>query len=325
VHGRLVFDTTPRFALLSTGPASGKTRALEMIMMLSRNGQALIDPTPASFAMMCAEHRATTGIDEIDILFGAGSAKQVLRSLLNSGYKRGAVWPRANGDTLSVFAPLVLAGMGKRFRTAGPLDALRTRCLMVDMVPCGPDNRPETFRDRLHAPTASAVRQQLGRWCTHNSPTIGSAFPELPPGIEDRTAELAEPLLQVADVAGGHWPETARTALLSLLRGTAGDETPGPLPLAEQLFADLALIFARTNETRLSSVAICEALCALPGRPWAALWPSAASAPRELAALLSPFGIEPSVVRVSATLTLRGYRIEDLAPLFPDTDEQQVA
>lgn len=47
-------------------------------------------------------------------------------------------------------------------------------------------------------------------------------------GVEGRAAEIREPLLSVADAAGGEWPERAREACLTLALGApvAGEVTP---------------------------------------------------------------------------------------------------
>ena len=39
----------------------------------------------------------------------------------------------------------------------------------------------------------------------------------MPDGVEDRDADVWEPLLAVADLAGGHWPNTARVAAVTVV------------------------------------------------------------------------------------------------------------
>ena len=95
---RLAFDTTPRLAFLSRGPKSGKTEALNRVTDLSHNGATMVDPTHAGYAQSIGEGCATVTIDELDVLFGAGSAKATLRSLLNAGYKQGAEWKQCGQE-----------------------------------------------------------------------------------------------------------------------------------------------------------------------------------------------------------------------------------
>lgn len=62
------FDSTPRLALLSPEPGSGKTRALEVLELLVPNPMLAINATPAALFRSVAEHdsRPTILFDEID-------------------------------------------------------------------------------------------------------------------------------------------------------------------------------------------------------------------------------------------------------------------
>jgi hypothetical protein len=46
---------------------------------------------------------------------------------------------------------------------------------------------------------------------------MAGAEPVMPDGVTDRAAEVWEPLVAIADVAGGHWPATARAAASHLV------------------------------------------------------------------------------------------------------------
>lgn len=312
VNEHLGFDTTPRIAFISDKPASGKTTALEAVLRVSFHGNQVVDPTPGTFCQLVSEERSSVGIDETDCLFGAGAAKSTLRSLLNSGYRRGAKWSRANKPPVSVFAPVALAGLGKKFRTAAELAPLRGRSLVIEMVPTAPT---ETYRERLHGPMAGHIRESLTVWCKRNYHDITGAWPEPVEGITARHAEIAEPLLMLADTAQGHWPETARVALREILLGETVE--PAELPLGDALMRDLLAVFG--EESKLSTIAIVDALYALPASPWRALWPSRSTAPRELAGMLAPFGIQPCPVRLEDKV-LRGYHRDALQPLWDELD-----
>jgi len=45
---------------------------------------------------------------------------------------------------------------------------------------------------------------------------LGDAYPELPDGLSDRQGDAWEPLLAIADAAGGDWPAHARAAAVAL-------------------------------------------------------------------------------------------------------------
>ena len=85
------------------------------------------------------------------------------------------------------------------------------------------DEAKESFRLRDHPAEASPIYDALVEWCMRNRETISTLRPELPTGIEDRTADIWEPLLTIADVAGGDWPKRAREAA-TYLTGVAKDD-----------------------------------------------------------------------------------------------------
>ena len=49
---------------------------------------------------------------------------------------------------------------------------------------------------------------------------VGEAWPALPEGVTDRRAEAWEPLIAIADAAGGTWPERARVASVADVAAT---------------------------------------------------------------------------------------------------------
>jgi hypothetical protein len=309
-NDRLAFDTSPRLMFSSEGPGSGKSRALELVQLLSHNGQLVIDPTAPSFAQLASEQRATILVDEMDVLIGRGSGKADLRSLFNASYKKKtAIWSRAGKPAVPIFAAVGFAGMGATFRSAPVLSALRSRTLVVEMVPGMP---PESYRPRVHDPLADALRAELGKWVGRNTSRIIESLPDMPEDLTaGRAAELAEPLIMLAEIAGGHWPETARNAVQEVMLGRSAE--PDALPLSSQLLADIAAVFGDAEQ--IGTVDLVEALCALPERPWATVWPSAVSAPKDLAGMLEPLGVTPTRIRVDG-VQVRGYLRSAFVPLW---------
>lgn len=126
----------------------------------------------------------------------------------------------------------------------------------------------------------------------------------MPAGIVDRPADVWEPLLAVADQAGGRWPDTARTACVELAKVAASREAS----LGVRLLADLRDVFGDSG--RLSSETILEALHAVDEAPWADLHGKALDA-RGLARRLRQYEVTPLKVKVDGK-ALKGYRREDL-------------
>lgn len=310
-NDRLAFDTSPRLMFSSDQPGSGKSRALEMCALLCHNGAIVCDPTAPSFAQLASEQRATILVDELDILLGRGNAKSDLRSLFNASYKRKtAFFSRAGKPPIPIFAAVAFAGLGSTFRSAAVLSALRSRTLVIEMVRTTP---PESYRPRVHDYTAEALRAELAEWVGRNTSRIVETWPDLPEGISDRAAELCEPLIQVADIAGGRWPEAARNAIRELMLGQ--NDAPDEMPLSAQLLQDIRTVFGDADQ--VSTVDLVEALCTLAGGRWASLWPSPVAAPKELSGLLSPLGVIPVRIRVDGH-QVRGYVRTAFEPLWAD-------
>jgi hypothetical protein len=126
----------------------------------------------------------------------------------------------------------------------------------------------------------------------------------MPPGVSDRPADVWEPLLSVADAAGGHWPERARQACTWLVR----DNADRGISLGIRLLADLRGIF--DGARALATEDILSQLHELDAAPWADLKGQPLDA-RGLARLLDPYDITPAKVKVGGR-PLQGYRAEHL-------------
>ena len=125
----------------------------------------------------------------------------------------------------------------------------------------------------------------------------------MPDGIRDRDADVWEPLLALADEAGGHWPERARVSAVTLVT-LAKEGTPS---LGVRLLSDLREVFG--TEEILPTESILGGLYALDEAPWADIKGKELN-DRTLASKLRQYEIRPKVLRIGAA-TLRGYRRED--------------
>ncbi len=293
-HSFQAFDCAPRLALLSSEPASGKTRVLDLLALLAAKPEPLFDVTgPAMFALISQEH-PTIMLDETDQFFGrgGGGGKRNVLAILNVGYRRGASVLRMERGApvrYDVYGPVAFAGLGKL------PDTIDSRCVKVKMRRRKPGEACDRFIPRYHAPLGQELGKALGAWATSVGAELATAEPELPDGVEDRAAELWWPMLSVADAAGGEWPAKAREACVALLRGDSAGEKDTQPP-AVQLLADMAAVWPEGAD-RMPTAELVPALLALQGSPWAGMW-TPMTAPREIAALLEPRGIKPVKVRV---------------------------
>jgi len=309
-HAVNAFGASPRLAVLSEGPASGKTRVLELTGMLSHDPVQEVDLTGPALVALTDQRQPTVLLDETDTIFGThgGSSHAALRSVLNAGYKQGATVTRRTGGTygrMRIYGPVAFGGLGIL------PGALLTRCVVIRMRPRRPEDLIESYYPRIHAPMGMAIGEAFGSWVTSVTLDLASAWPALPDGVQDRPAEIWEPLLAVADAAGGSWPDRARAACTELVLGNRTEPVLSP---GERILADLLDVW-RPSEDKLPTAEIITRLFALPGAPWAALW-SPDAAPRELSALVSVRGVRPVKIRMKDR-TMQGYRRADFAPLWP--------
>jgi len=268
-HAHLLdaFDSTPRLAFLSPEPGSGKTRGLEICGTLVPHPMAAVNASPAALfrAVSMESGRPTILFDEIDTVFGpkAGDNEE-LRGLINAGHRRIGVSYRcvAVGDQQTVqpfpvYAAVAVAGLGWL------PDTILHRSIVIRMRRRAPNEYVEAFRSRIHEPEGHALRDRLAAWADTIRDQVTGAFPQMPEGVNDRPADVWEPLLAVADAAGGDWPVRARTACLELVAAAASE---GKASLGIGLLTDLRTVFG--NADRMPTTQIVAALTAMDEAPW---------------------------------------------------------
>jgi hypothetical protein len=299
-----VWETTPRIGFLSAEPASGKSRALEITELLVPNPVLTVNVSPAYiFRKVGADGGSTILYDEIDTVFGPKAKdNEEIRGLLNAGYRKGATAGRCvvkgnliETEELPAYAAVALAGLGWL------PDTILTRSVIVRMRRRLPGETVEPFRQRIHTAEGHAVRSRLELWARSIKDAVD--WPELPAEIVDRNADCWEPLVAVADAAGGVWPDLARKAAVALV-AAAQDQEP---TLGVQLLQDCRTAFGESKEmpTKLLIVA----LTSMPESPWGNLRGQPLD-DRGLAHRLRQYSIKPGVIRIGE-LTQRGYKRQD--------------
>ena len=297
------FDTTPRLAFMSAEPMSGKTRALESSEHLVCDPLMGFSMTAAVTVRLVAERRRTVLFDEVDAIYGTQKRQEAngeLVAFMNAGYRRGAKAHRCstgNGSKhealeFDAFAALAVAGLRNL------PDALATRAIVVRMRRRAPDEQVEPFRIKHHVPEAKPIREALEEWCQEVSATL--VEPHLPDGVTDRAADIWEPLISIADVAGSDWPQRARSAAVYFTRANAEDEARSG---GVELLVHVRDAFGAT-------ATLCERLNSRAESPWKELRASQGINDRLLASRLKQYGIKSKDVRVGDK-ALKGYLVED--------------
>ena len=307
-HAIAHFYTTPRLILDSAEPGSGKTRVLEVAQFLVSKPEMTISITTAAIFRMLAVGPVTLLFDEIDAVFSGngGGNHEDLRALLNAGYKRSATVARCVGDAsrmkverFPVFAPVALAGI------AGGMPAtITTRAITVHMRRRAPHEHAEPFRERKVEKEAEPLRDQLADWLDRvGADQLAGAEPAVPDGVADRAAEVWEPLLAIADEAGGHWPDTARAAAVHFVASAASSGTS----IGIRLLADLRALFLAGRVERMATSEILAELLAAEETAWGDLDGRPLDG-RRLARELARYNVRPGPIRIAGQPT-KGYQI----------------
>ncbi len=303
------FESTPRLAFLSPEPASGKSRAMEVTEPLVPNPVEAVNVTPAYlFRKVGSEAgRPTVLYDEIDTVFGPKAKdNEEVRGLLNAGHRIGAVAGRCvvrgktvDTEEISAYCAVALAGLGDL------PDTILTRSVIVRMRRRAPSEQVEPYRRRVHAPEGHHLRDGLAAWAATVRDQITNAWPELPAGIEDRDADVWEPLITVADAAGGAWPQRARVAAVALVADSK-ESTPS---LGIRLLDDIRTLYGLAEV--MSTDDILAGLHGLDEAPWGELMGGKPLNSRGLASRLGRYGVKSKNVRIGERV-LKGYARADL-------------
>ncbi|MFD6548475.1 DUF3631 domain-containing protein [Streptomyces sp. NPDC058398] len=273
-HAHLLdcFDSTPRLAFLSPEPGSGKSRALDVVETLVPRAMAAADASAAALFRSVSGidgGRPTILFDEIDTIFGpkAGDNEQ-LRGFINAGHARGRPVYRCVGDGSNQqvqgfpsYCAVAVAGLGSL------PDTILTRSVIIRMRRRARNEKAEPFRSRIHIREGNEIRDRLAKWAESVEKQVAGVFPVLPEGITDRPADVWEPLLAVADAAGGDWPRRAREACVALVNASRANDKGS---IGIRLLTDLR-DHVLNGIDRLPTVAILDRLNALDDAPWADL------------------------------------------------------
>ena len=304
------FGVTPYLAITSAEKRSGKTRLLEVLELLVCEPLQTANISDAALFRMVAEVKPTLLMDEVDAVFKARDREE-LRGLLNAGYKHGSVAHRMGGannrdlQTFSVFCPKAFAGIGDCLP-----DTITDRSIAIRLKRRTRDELVERFRLRDVEPGGLMLRARLADWLEPQHDYIAASRPALPDELDDRAQDVWEPLLAIADVAGGDWPERARAAALAL---STGDEREDD-SLTAALLRDIEAFCAGNEHDRAQTADLLAYLHGVEESPWGDWYGKTLSA-HGLSRLLKRYRIKTIPVWVDGE-TVRGYKREQFDDAF---------
>jgi hypothetical protein len=300
-------DVTPYLSITSAEKQSGKTVLLDVLEQLVHKPWRAVTPSAAVTFRTIEKDAPTLLLDEVDTIWGAKARDddEGLRAVLNAGFRRhGSTVPRCDGPKMRVrnfrtFCPKALAGIGDL------PDTVADRSIPIRMERKRRDDHVERWRERTGRLVGEQVAESVRVAVVAVVADLEGYEPDLPDELSNRAQDAWEPLLAIAEIAGGDWPARARTAAISLM--TSRDDL---MPLGSRLLSDIRDAFDTTPSVSIATVQLLEVLCSIDDAPWGDWYGRPLSA-RKLATLLKPYGIEPQKER-----DWRGYYLAHFLDAF---------
>jgi Protein of unknown function (DUF3631)/Domain of unknown function (DUF3854) len=317
-HAMPAADATPYMNISSAEKQSGKTMLMEAAELLVFEPWLTGHVTAACLVRKIDAKRPALLLDESDAAFnGDKEYAEVLRGLLNTGYRRGGQASCCVGQganitfkDFSTFCPKAIAGIGKL------PDTIADRSIPIRLKRKIPGALVERFRRRDVEPEANKLRDSIAAWISEKLDVLRSARPILPEELSDRQQDVCEPLFAIADLAGAEWPAKTRKALVELCTGNAAEDDS----LGVRLLADIKVVFIAENVQAIPSAVLIKLLVEMEDRPWAEIAKGKPLTTNKLAAILRRYEVEPRTVRVDAQKyekeTLKGYERNWFADLW---------
>jgi hypothetical protein len=304
-------DCTPYLNPNSAEKRSGKTRLLEVLEKIVANPWLTGRTSAAALVRKVDGEQPTLLLDESDTAFQQEKEYvAALRGILNSGYRKSGKASLCIGQGAAIdvkdfdtFSAKAIAGISRL------PDTVADRSIPIRLKRA---KRGEVckFREREARQESSEIAGRLAAWATANLGALREARPEIPAQLSDRQSDTCEPLLAIADLAGGEWPKTARAALVALCgEAQADDESIGV-----RLLQNIRAIFEEKEVDELPSGELCESLAKVETSPWGE-WHGKAITPSGLARLLKPFEIVPDRIGGKASQA-RGYAVRQFEDAF---------
>ena len=213
-HGQPAWEHAPRLTPISPEKRCGKSRLMDVAEAVCHHVLITVNvSTAAVVRSITPDDPPTLMVDEADTIFGtkrAAENHEDVRGILNAGHQRNRPYVRWDITTRSreecpTFAMAMLAAIGDL------PDTIMDRAIVIRMRRRGPGEKVAPFRTRRDAPALRALRDRLHNWVRAHIDILAKAEPDLP--VEDRAADTWEPLIIVAGLAGGDWPDRARRRL----------------------------------------------------------------------------------------------------------------
>jgi hypothetical protein len=297
-------DVSPFMVLKSPEKRCGKTTVLIILQFLTPNSELASNISPAAIFRYIEQQRPTLLIDEADTFV---KSNDEIRGILNSGHTRASahvirtveIGGEHRPKRFSTWAPKAIATIDDVAHTVAD------RSITILMQRKTRDQRVERLRRRDN-PYFAELRRKAARWTQDALDALTAAYDhtEVPAELHDRAADNWQPLLAIADLAGGQWPTLARDAARKL---SGKDAATDRASVRVEALKDIKAAF-RDGEDALPTRALIDRLADDPERPWAEYRHGKRLTPKQLGGLLRPFGIVSETIHEAGQPDAKGYK-----------------
>ncbi|GHT96337.1 hypothetical protein FACS1894116_13300 [Betaproteobacteria bacterium] len=302
-----VVQIAPLAVITAPEKRCGKSMMLTLLGRLVYRPLASNNISPAAVFRAIDAWEPTLLIDEADAFM---KDNEDMRGLLNGGHTRDQAYViRVVGEDFTptrfnIWGAKAISGIGHL------ADTLMDRAIILELRRKMPHESVERIR-YAEPGLFDTLRSKLARFAQDGRDAIRHARPELPRALNDRAQDNWEPLLAIADVAGGDWPTISRHAALVL--SNAGDDSAS---VGNELLADIREIFETKRLAKISTADLIRELCADDEKPWSTYNRGNPIKPRQVARRLKDYGIASKTVRFGTYDTAKGFDADQFQEAF---------
>jgi putative DNA primase/helicase len=283
----------------------GKTVLLSTMAMMANKPLQASNTSAAAMFRVIEAHAPTLFIDETDTFM---RDNEDLRGIINSGHTRSSAYVlRTVGDDFEVkrfstWSAKALSGIGHLPET------IESRAIILKMRR---KIAGETTRNLRHTPPAvfDEVKQKLARWSDDNGTRFASMRPIMA-GLNNRDADNFEPLLSIAQLAGGQWVERITAAALVLCASESDNRSIGI-----ELLDACRTVFESWGGDKIKSTDLLDEICKDDELPFATYNRGKPMTARQLSNRLKEFGIHSKNNRFTGGIK-KGYVKQDFEKAF---------
>lgn len=295
----------PRLAVVGPAKRCGKSRLLDVLTETVHQPVLTVNSTPAAVFRSITEEPPTVLVDEADTIFGSpkmAEKNEEMRGLLNAGHQRDRYVLRVVGNDhtprrFHTFAMAAIAGIGDL------PDTIMDRSIVIRMRRRAEGETVSPYRTKRDSPALHEIRDRIAQWTVPLAEQALLLEPKMP--VEDRAADTWEPLVIIADLAGGPWPRLARQACRRMVDAEVRTEEDNPG--GARILADIRRIFhAAGDPDSITTDQLLFTLNGDPEAPWAESGRGGLT-PRRLSSMLREFGISSGNVRIGDGTQRKGY------------------